>query len=103
MIRGLSWAKSGPEGRTGGALPGFFFVGGKRAGPSGAGAPQKRWESVRLLEFGRRRACLSVDYYIEHAFYIVYKEITKRRRMRLPAISCFVTQSAGVGGYIAAA
>lgn len=62
MVCGLSWAKLGPEGRASEALPGFFFVGGKQAGPSGAGAPQKRWESARLLEFGRRRACLSVNH-----------------------------------------
>ena len=53
------------------------------------GTQEALGDRTRLLEFGRRHTCLSAVYYIEHAFYIVYKGITKHRRIRLPAISCF--------------
>ena len=90
MVCSLSWAKLGQEGRKNRALPGFFFCW-RKASRSARRRGTQEALGVRtlLLESGRRHACLRADFYIEHAFYIVYMGITKQRRMRLPAIPCF--------------
>jgi len=67
------------------------------------GTQEALGDRTRLLEFGWRHACLSANYYIENAFYIVYIKRTKHRRMRLPAIPCFCYPRCERRGYIAAA
>lgn len=59
MVCGLSWAKLGPEGHKGRALPSFFFVGGKRQVRQAPGHPRNVgrshtavgvWAETRMLE-----------------------------------------------------